>query len=237
MARRADGARIWSVVLSELAQIPVTVDWDAPAWWVRWTDGPTQPVLTHRVLELSQYRIGRPLDAAALRFRRSDSAVAVAVALAWLCIPRPESQDQVWECLAEVEALCESTAYPLQRSDPAGRAAAQLLVAVAQQDRWQMGALLSAAVPAADLRPSSADSGSALPGRVTSYRWPQAGPPPELLGFTPPTPAAQTKTATVIGVDGSACERCGAPLTGAAGRLGRPEKYCSGRCRTAAYRA
>lgn len=121
MARRADGARIWSVVLSELAQIPVTVDWDAPAWWVRWTDGPTQPVLTHRVLELSQYRIGRPLDAAALRFRRSDSAVA----LAWLCIPRPESQDQVWECLAEVEALCESTAYPLQRSDPAGRAAAR----------------------------------------------------------------------------------------------------------------
>lgn len=39
MTKRADGARVWSVVLSELAQVPVVVAWEAPAWRVpvdRW---------------------------------------------------------------------------------------------------------------------------------------------------------------------------------------------------------
>lgn len=233
MARRADGARIWSVVLSELAQVPVLVEWDAPAWRARWTDGPTQAALTHRVQELSPYRIGRPLDAAALRFSRSDSASAVA--LAWLRTPRPVSLEQVSNSLGDVEALCERTAYPLHRADPPDRIAAKLLAAVAQQDRWQMGALLSAAVPAVDQLLVTADAGPELTGRVVSYRWPKAGPSPELLGFTPPASAFKTDTAT--GVDRSLCEQCGTPLTWPAGRLGRPERYCSGRCRTAAYRA
>ncbi len=161
MTKRADGARVWSVVLSELAQVPVVVAWEAPAWRVRWTDGPTLAALSDRVQAPSPYRIGHPLDAAALRFTRSDSAAAVA--LAWLRVPRPPSLDQVSDSWGEVEALCDRTAYPLQRSGPPGRVAAQLLAAVAQQDRSQMGALLSAAVPAVDSVPAAADDGPALP--------------------------------------------------------------------------
>ena len=45
MAARSDGARQWAAVLSDLAGVPVTVEWERPAWRVRWTDGPTRQVL------------------------------------------------------------------------------------------------------------------------------------------------------------------------------------------------
>jgi hypothetical protein len=38
---RADGAKVWARVLSELAGVPVMVEWERPAWRVRWSDGPT----------------------------------------------------------------------------------------------------------------------------------------------------------------------------------------------------
>jgi len=45
---RSDGAKVWTRVLSELADVPVTVEWERPSWWVRWCDGPTLGVLMER---------------------------------------------------------------------------------------------------------------------------------------------------------------------------------------------
>jgi len=40
--RRSDGARVWSTVLSELAQVRVAVEWERPTWRGAWQDGPTR---------------------------------------------------------------------------------------------------------------------------------------------------------------------------------------------------
>lgn len=54
MASRSDGARVWAIVLSELAGVPVAVEWERPAWRVRWVDGPTRPVLMDRAVALGR---------------------------------------------------------------------------------------------------------------------------------------------------------------------------------------
>ena len=36
---RAHGARVWARVLSELAAVPVTAEWERPAWRVSWRAG------------------------------------------------------------------------------------------------------------------------------------------------------------------------------------------------------
>ena len=80
--KRSDGAKAWSTVLSELAQVTVSVEWERPTWRVYWQDGPTREALMGRAAALGEYRVGAPLPVEDLRFARSDSAVAVA--LAWL---------------------------------------------------------------------------------------------------------------------------------------------------------
>jgi hypothetical protein len=45
---KADGAHTWARVLSELANVPVTVNWERPAWRVHWQDGPTRQALADR---------------------------------------------------------------------------------------------------------------------------------------------------------------------------------------------
>ncbi len=236
MARRSDGARQWAAVLSDLAQVPVTVEWEAPAWRVRWQDGPVRTALTTRVHDLSRHRVGMPLTPADMRFTRIDSATAVA--LGWLRLGSPRQADGS-ERAAEVESLCETTAYPLQRSSASMLTTGQTLAAVAQQDRAQIGALLTAAVPAVLPWPWPADEGPDLPGRVTAYSWPDKGPPAELLGPTPTTTPGPGQTTVPAAIDNDTtvpgCERCGRPLP-PAGRVGRRSVYCSGACRTAAYR-
>ena len=54
---RPDGAKIWARVLSELAQVPVVVEWERPAWRVRWQDGPTLRVLRDRAAALGGFRV------------------------------------------------------------------------------------------------------------------------------------------------------------------------------------
>ena len=92
---RADGARAWARVLSELAGVPVTVEWERPAWRVYWTDGPTRQVLMDRAAALGRYRVGAPLGFERLRFVRSSSALAVA--LGWLARGSPESPAKAGE--------------------------------------------------------------------------------------------------------------------------------------------
>ena len=79
---KADGARTWARVLSELADVTVTVEWERPAWRVHWRDGPTREALMTRATALSTYRVGAPLPAEQLRFFRSNSVTAIA--LGWL---------------------------------------------------------------------------------------------------------------------------------------------------------
>src|SRR6476619_2444505 len=79
---RSDGARQWAIVLSELADVRVVVEWERPSWRVRWTDGPTRLVLMDRAAALSQYGVGTPLHARDMLFFRSSSGLARA--LAWL---------------------------------------------------------------------------------------------------------------------------------------------------------
>jgi hypothetical protein len=59
--KRSGGAKVWSMVLSELAQVRVAVEWERPTWWVSWQDGPTREALMGRAAALSEYRIGAPL--------------------------------------------------------------------------------------------------------------------------------------------------------------------------------
>ena len=118
---RSDGARRWALLLSELAAVPVTVEWERPAWRVRWVDGPTRDDLMERAQALGEYRVGSPLRVGELRFARSSSAAAVA--LAWLVHGSDPGRDAV----VLVEHACEQTGYPQLRADAAALAAADLL--------------------------------------------------------------------------------------------------------------
>src|SRR5664280_540595 len=78
--KRSNGAKVWSTVLSELAQVRVSVGWERPTWRVSWQDGPTREALMGRAAAFGRYRVGAPLRFEDLRFARSHSGVAVALA-------------------------------------------------------------------------------------------------------------------------------------------------------------
>ena len=50
--KRSDGARSWSRVLTELAQVRVSVEWERPTWRVSWQDGPTREAMVRRAAAL-----------------------------------------------------------------------------------------------------------------------------------------------------------------------------------------
>ena len=173
--------------------------------------------------------MGAPLPFEDLRFARGDSGAAVAVA--WLARGSPESPAAARAGIAEVDALCADTGYPRTRFDAGALAAAELLRRVGHGDIAEMGALLAQAVP-----PVTAavllSAGPELTGRVVTYRWPAGGPPAELLG-----PSGQGSEPGAETGRRSTCQRCGKPLHTDGSRGGRPARYCSGACRTAAHRA
>src|SRR5664279_3080749 len=143
--KRSDGAKAWSTVLSELAQVPVSVAWERPSWRVSWQDGPTREALMGRAAALGTYRVGAPLPFEDLRFARSSSALALAVA--WLARGSPGSPATARAAVADVEAFCADTGYPQARFDAGTLAAAELLRRVGHGDIAEMGALLARAVP------------------------------------------------------------------------------------------
>ena len=105
--KRSDGAKAWSTVLSELAQVRVSVEWERPTWRARWRDGPTREALMGRTAALGKYWVGSPLPFGDLRFA-PDSAVAVA--LAWLARGSPESP------AAARAPVCQGCMRPVVRS-------------------------------------------------------------------------------------------------------------------------
>jgi len=227
---RSDSAKVWVRVLSELADVPVTVEWERPAWRVRWRDGPTRGVLMERAAALAGYRVGAPLGFERLRFIRSSSAASIA--LGWLARGSPAAGADPTEVASMVEAWCEDTGYPESRFDERVLAAADLLCRVGRGDTAEMGNLLARAVPPVPPRVFT-DKEPELTGRVTSLRWPAGGPPAELLG---PSGAllpeqSEMEAAAVL------CGWCGTAIPGAGSGPGRPAKFCSGRCRVAAHRA
>jgi hypothetical protein len=121
----------------------------------------------------------------------------------------------------------------LKRSDGAKAtlAAAELLRRVSHGDIAEMGLLLTQAVP--PVAPSGMlVPGPELTGRVVTYRWPTGGPlgscsARQANNLSPGADNAHPKT----------CQRCGKPLNTNGSRGGRPAKYWSGACRTAAHRA
>jgi hypothetical protein len=157
-------------VLSDLAGVLVTVEWDRPAWRVRWVDGPTRTALMRRALELDGYRMGAPLSAQELMFSRSSSAVALAIA--WLTLA---DQPGLPGAVGRVEQVAEDTGYPQLRVDDTGRAAADLLSRLAGGQSPAMGRLLAAAYPPVAavplLRDSPGDRGPGLQSAVAG-RWP-----------------------------------------------------------------
>ena len=164
-----------------------------------------------------------------LRFARGDSGVAVA--LAWLARGSPESPAAARAAAAAVEAFCADTGYPQIRFDAGALAAAELLRRVSHGDIAEMSLLLAQAVP--PVAPADPlGPGPELIGRVVSSRWPVGGPPEELLGPAGHRPETGSGTAQP-----RTCQRCGKPLKTDGSRGGRPAKYCSGACRTAAHRA
>jgi len=139
--KRSDGAKSWSRVLSELAQVRVSVEWERPTWRVSWQDGPTREVLMARAAALGGYRVGAPLPFEELRFARSNSAVAGA--LAWLARGSAKSPAAARAAIPEVEAFCSNTGYPRTRFDAGALAAAELLRRVGHGDVAEMGSLLA----------------------------------------------------------------------------------------------
>jgi hypothetical protein len=220
---RSDGAREWTTVLSELAGVPVTVEWDRPAWRVRWVDGPTRAALMDRAIALDRYRVGAPLPARDLRFVRSSSAVAIA--LAWLALA---DEPVLAGAVGRIEQIAEDTGYPQQRVDAASVAAATLLSRLAGGQSATMGRLLTAADPPVPA-PTPARPMPAIAGRVCSIRWPAGGPPGSLLGPGESSSACIDRART--------CAHCGTVLPANRGSAGRPRRYCSGACRVAAHRA
>jgi len=175
--RRADGAKAWAEVLSELARVAVTVEWEQPAWRVHWRDGPTRRVLMDRAAALGRFRMGSPLPFEQLRFTRSDSAVALA--LAWLAHGSPASPAHTARAVSAVEAFCDDTGYPQTRFDEATLGAAGLLARLGNGDVQQMGTLLAQAIPpVAAQHITTIQAGPDLPDR---------GPPraPPATGGTP----------------------------------------------------
>ena len=98
-----------------------------------------------RAAALGGYRVGAPLPFEDLRFARSNSAVAIAVA--WLARGSPESPAAARAAVPEVEAFCADTGYPRTRFDAGALAAAELLRRVGHGDIAEMGLLLAQAVP------------------------------------------------------------------------------------------
>ena len=175
--RRADGAKAWAEVLSELARVAVTVEWEQPAWRVHWRDGPTRRVLMDRAAALGRFRMGSPLPFEQLRFTRSDSAVALA--LAWLAHGSPASPAHTARAVSAVEAFCDDTGFPQTRFDEATLGAAGLLARLGNGDVQQMGTLLAQAIPpVAAQHITTIQAGPDLPDR---------GPPraPPATGGTP----------------------------------------------------
>lgn len=229
----SDGAKVWARLLSELALVEVTVEWERPAWRVRWRDGPTRQVLMDRAAALGAYRVASALPVERLRFTRHDSPLAVA--LAWLAFGSPTSPTQARVAVPEVEAFCADTGYPRTRFDDRTVAAAELLSRLGNGQVTVMGELLSRATPPLAPQPPDDAVGPELPGRVTSYRWPFGGPPAELLG--PTRTPARAAAADAVAARPAACHHCGKPLDPDKAGTGRPAQYCGGACRTAAHRA
>lgn len=233
MGRKASaGAADWALVLSELAEVEVTLEWERPAWRVRWSDGPTVAMLAERAEALSGYRVGQPVDYARMRFERHHSPVAWA--LAWLDTGPPAGS--VSAALGAVETAADGAAYPLRRHGEAVTAA-RLLTVLAAQDEHRMGRLLAEArgtLP--PVPPAGEKTVAGLPGRVVSLSWLRGGPPPELLAPAPveqaPRPPEQRHESRD---ETRRCARCGEPVP--ARGTGRPARYCGGACRAAAFRA
>ena len=112
---------------------------------VSWQDGPTLEALMGRAAALGRYRVGAPLPFEDLRFARSDSALAVA--LAWLARGSPDSPAAARAAIGNVEAFCADTGYPQARFEAGALAAAELLRRLGHGDIAEMGALLAQAVP------------------------------------------------------------------------------------------
>ncbi len=224
MARsRSAAAKVWATVLSELAGVPVVVEWESPSWRVRWVDGPTRALLSERAAALSGYGVGSPLAAEQLMFSRRVSPVAAAVG--WLFHgSRATEVEQRQGMTAEyaVQQWSTDTSYPQQRAGDAVVAAARVLAAVSRGDAAMMTALMTSALPPVDTSISIGRVIGGLPGTVVSYRWPgRGGPPPHLLQPPEEAPATHQPTgldeaASVMSppVPHPACRRCGTPLPG-----------------------
>jgi hypothetical protein len=166
----------------------VTDQWERPAGRVRWIDGPTRQVMMDRAAALGRYRVGAALPVEQLRFTRSDSAVAVA--LAWLAHRSPPSPAHTAEAGSVVEALCAGTGYPETRFAEATLGAAGLLTRLGHGTAGEMGTLLARAAPIIPPHTTMA-AGPDLPGRVSSIRWPAGGPPDDLLGPSSTAPRSR----------------------------------------------
>jgi len=159
--KRSDGAKTWSTVLSELAQVKVSVEWERPTWRVSWQDGPTREALMSRAAALGRYRVGAPLPYEDLRFARSNCAVAVA--LAWFARGSPESLAAARRRLPRWRPSARTPATRRPGSMLPPLAAAELLRRVGHGDIAEMGALLARAATVRGARviatagPASAD--------------------------------------------------------------------------------
>jgi hypothetical protein len=163
---------MWAAVLSELAEVPVLVEWETVTWRVRWVDGPTRVQLLDRATALDGYGIGAPLPVAQMRFARRSSSAATAVG--WL------AHGSVGGTAAEyaVDLWCADTAYPQLRAGPELLAAAVVLAAVSRGDSGVLAALMTSARPPLEPAALTGPVIDELPGRVVSFAWPGRGGPP-----------------------------------------------------------
>ncbi len=224
---RSEDAKVWANVLTELAHVEVTVQWERPAWRVRWQDCPTRQVLMDRAAALNRYRVAAVLPVEQLRFARRDSPVAIA--LGWLAQGSPGSPARAGATVPEVEAYCADTGNPRTRFDDRTIASADL---VSRLDGVDGGA---------------AEPGHPTPGHAAAGHGGTgpAGPGDQLPlaqrrpTRRPPRPHRQTvarhRERTAGGGDVPAVRAVRSTPAVGGPRRHRPAKYCSGACRTAAH--
>ena len=244
---RSAAAKTWATVLSELAGIPVVVEWESPTWRVRWVDGPTWALLLERARALGRYGVGSPLAVEQMRFSRRVSPVAAAVG--WLVHGSQVTEAERHRGMTAeyaVEQWCTDTSYPQQRAGDELVVAAGVLAAVSRGDAAVMTTLVTAALPPIEPAELTGRVIDDLPGRVVSYRWPgRSGPPLHLLqppGTAPaiqqPAISTQARPAKSPSAPHAVCRRCAQALPSRSNtRGGRPAQYCSDRCRVAAHRS
>jgi hypothetical protein len=237
VAKKHDQAVWLAQMLTERAGAPVTVAWEGEGvgrgdWWVRWTDGPTTGAL--RAWSATQQPFLRPLDIAGLRWGRTYSPQAWALALVDQHEADPQLSD--WrELLGLAEAWLDDADRPDRADDVHTLRATRLRATVGDRESALARAVLATDPTPVVTKPGDETRCVVCAGPVTVHGG--AGRPARYCSPACRTRAWRQRNTPAVTKTGDVtpCPVCGNPIPARTG-AGRPGRYCSPACRTRAWR-